>query len=87
MGVDAVEIDIAETKDGHLIVMHDKTLDRTTNGNGVVKKRSLEELKQLVLKDGLGRKTTHILQFLRSHAVKTLKNWEEHQEKEQVFFS
>ncbi len=65
MGVDAVEIDIAETKDGHLIVMHDKTLDRTTNGNGVVKERSLEELKQLVLKDGLGRKTTHKIPTLK----------------------
>ena len=37
MGVDMVEIDIRETKDCHLVLMHDKTLDRTTNGKGEIK--------------------------------------------------
>ena len=32
MGVDMVEIDIRKTKDGHLVLMHDRTIDRTTNG-------------------------------------------------------
>ena len=32
MGVDMVEIDLKRTKDGHLILMHDKTIDRTTTG-------------------------------------------------------
>ena len=34
MGVDMVEIDLKKTKDGHLILMHDKTIDRTTTGKG-----------------------------------------------------
>ena len=34
MGVDMVEIDLKRTKDGHLILMHDKTIDRTTTGKG-----------------------------------------------------
>ena len=50
MGVDMVEIDIRETKDGHLVVIHDKTLDRTTNGKGKVKEWSLDSLKTLYLK-------------------------------------
>ena len=32
MGVDMVEIDLKRTKDGHLVVMHDKTINRTMNG-------------------------------------------------------
>ena len=34
MGVDMVEIDVRETKDGHLVLMHDETIDRTTNASG-----------------------------------------------------
>lgn len=59
MGVDMVEIDIRETKDGHLVLMHDETVDRTTNGSGYVKKMTLAELKELRLVDGLGVETTH----------------------------
>lgn len=35
------------TKDGHLIAMHDETLNRTTNGTGFVKDHTLDEIKQL----------------------------------------
>jgi len=41
MGVDMVEIDLAMTKDSVLILMHDKTLDRTTTGKGKVSDHSL----------------------------------------------
>ena len=34
MGVDMVEIDLKKTKDGHLVVMHDKTINRTMTGKG-----------------------------------------------------
>ncbi|MGP4081487.1 glycerophosphodiester phosphodiesterase [Pseudalkalibacillus sp. R45] len=44
---DYVEVDLQMTKDGELIAMHDETLDRTTNGTGLVKDHSLEEIKQL----------------------------------------
>jgi glycerophosphoryl diester phosphodiesterase len=57
MGVDIVEIDVAKTKDGHLILMHDRTVDRTTNGKGLVRDLTLKEIKQLNLKNGLGRVT------------------------------
>jgi glycerophosphoryl diester phosphodiesterase len=57
MGVDIVEIDIAKTKDGHLVLMHDRSVDRTTNGKGMVSDFTLDEIKLLRLKNGLGRVT------------------------------
>ncbi|MCS0787684.1 glycerophosphodiester phosphodiesterase [Cytobacillus firmus] len=44
---DYIEVDLQMTKDGHLIAMHDVTLDRTTNGTGSVKDYTLNEIKQL----------------------------------------
>lgn len=44
---DYIEIDLQMTKDGQLIAMHDVTLDRTTNGTGLVKDFTLEEIKEL----------------------------------------
>lgn len=57
MGVDIVEIDVARTKDGHLILMHDKKVDRTTNGKGRVDSLSLAEIREMYLRNGLGRVT------------------------------
>jgi glycerophosphoryl diester phosphodiesterase len=47
LGADLIEIDIRETKDGHLVIMHDVTVDRTTNGSGAVADLALAEIKQL----------------------------------------
>jgi glycerophosphoryl diester phosphodiesterase len=47
VGVAAVELDVQLTKDGRLAVIHDETLDRTTNGRGPVKNFTLAELKRL----------------------------------------
>lgn len=47
MGVDMIEIDVQQTKDEHIIVFHDETVDRTTDGEGFVHDYTLEELKQL----------------------------------------
>ncbi|BCB37660.1 glycerophosphoryl diester phosphodiesterase [Bacillus cereus] len=44
---DYIEIDLQMTKDGYLVAMHDETVNRTTNGTGLVKGHTLEELKQL----------------------------------------
>lgn len=57
MGVDIVEIDLQRTKDGHIIVMHDKTLDRTTTGQGLVSDWNLDSIRTLKLKNGLAIKT------------------------------
>ncbi|MFD2519837.1 glycerophosphodiester phosphodiesterase [Emticicia soli] len=47
MGVDYIEIDVRTTKDGQLVILHDGTLNRTTNGQGPMKNFTLAELKQL----------------------------------------
>ncbi|WP_242156308.1 glycerophosphodiester phosphodiesterase family protein [Aestuariivivens sediminis] len=65
MGVDMVEIDVRETKDGYLVLMHDRTIDRTTNGSGFVKDWTLDSLKTLQLLDGLEVPTPHKIPTLR----------------------
>lgn len=55
MGVDIVEIDIQRTKEGEFILLHDKTLNRTTNAKGKVADYTWAELKGLRLRQGLGR--------------------------------
>lgn len=50
IGVDIVEIDVRTTKDGISILMHDSSVDRTTNGSGKVKDFTLAEIKALKLK-------------------------------------
>jgi glycerophosphoryl diester phosphodiesterase len=47
LGVDMVECDVHLSKDGELIVMHDFTVSRTTNGIGEIRELTLAELKQL----------------------------------------
>ena len=59
MGVDMVEIDIHKTKDGKLVLMHDKTIDRTTTGKGLVSKWTLDSLKTLYLRNGANHPTHH----------------------------
>jgi glycerophosphoryl diester phosphodiesterase len=54
-----LEIDLRTSKDGVIVLMHDATLDRTTNGSGPVKERTLAELRQLRLKDRQGNPTDH----------------------------
>ncbi|HLD46697.1 MAG TPA: glycerophosphodiester phosphodiesterase family protein [Desulfobaccales bacterium] len=47
VGVAAVELDVQLTRDGRLAVIHDETLDRTTNGRGPVQDFTLAELQRL----------------------------------------
>ncbi len=46
LGVDAVEMDLHVTQDGEIIVIHDETLDRTTDGRGSVADLALEEVRR-----------------------------------------
>ena len=47
MGARAIEFDIRCTKDGHFILMHDGSVNRTTNGRGRVKNLTLDQIKSL----------------------------------------
>ena len=45
LGADGVELDIQLTKDDQIVVIHDETIDRTSDGKGWVKDYTLEELR------------------------------------------
>jgi glycerophosphoryl diester phosphodiesterase len=47
LGVDMIECDVHLSADGELVVIHDHTLDRTTDGTGLVVQRTLAELRRL----------------------------------------
>ncbi len=51
-GTKAMEVDIAETSDGKLVLMHDDDLDRTTTGTGLVADHALAEIQALKLETG-----------------------------------
>jgi glycerophosphoryl diester phosphodiesterase len=46
-GLDQVELDLHLSKDGALVVMHDPTVDRTTDGSGLIRDLTLEEIRGL----------------------------------------
>lgn len=52
LGVDAIELDVHKCKSGELVVIHDYKVNRTTNGKGLVRDKTLTELKQLNVGDG-----------------------------------
>jgi glycerophosphoryl diester phosphodiesterase len=54
LGVDMVETDVRRTKDGVLVIMHDETVDRTTDGTGRVADMTLAEIKRLRLRQAFG---------------------------------
>lgn len=47
MGADGIELDVHLSLDGHLVVIHDETIDRTTSGKGIVNQLTLAELKSV----------------------------------------
>ena len=47
VGADAIEMDVWLTSDGHLVTIHDETVDRTTDGNGKVSEMTLEQTQTL----------------------------------------
>ena len=48
MGADGVELDVQLTKDGELVVIHDETVDRTSDGSGWVKNLHTREFPDLI---------------------------------------
>lgn len=70
------EIDVAQTKDGKLILMHDNAIDRTTNGSGSVKNITYNVLKKYNLKDDYGNQTkfkvplfSEVLKWSKKHNI------------------
>ena len=70
-GADFVETDVRLTKDGHIVIMHDYTVDRTTNGAGYVSSLTLEEIKNLKLKTNWGGATNYQVPTLEEYIQAT----------------
>ena len=63
LGADLVEVDVRRTSDGHLVIIHDKRVDRTTNGAGLVVGMSLCALRELDA--GAGQRIPTVEELLR----------------------
>lgn len=59
MGVDIVELDIHRTADGKLVVCHDSSINRTTNGKGKIKELTLDYIRSRYLRAGHGATTRY----------------------------
>ena len=64
LGVDMIEIDLHKTSDGVIVIMHDGTIDRTTDGKGKVSDYTYAQIEKFHLKNGLGRVTRNTIPTL-----------------------
>lgn len=64
LGVDIVELDTHRTADGQIVICHDQTIDRTTNGKGDITAMNLAEIKQYRLLDRNGNVTNETMPTL-----------------------
>ena len=69
LGVDAVEFDVHPTRDGKLVITHDDTLERCSNGTGMVHDHTLAELKALDFGSWKGHLTAGF-RISRSNAIR-----------------
>jgi glycerophosphoryl diester phosphodiesterase len=60
IGADMMETDVRRTADGYLVIIHDDTVDRTTNGTGKVAEMTLAQMRQLRLRQNLGGPTAAV---------------------------
>lgn len=64
-GADIIEVDLALTRDSVLVICHDRTIDRTTNGHGRIAELTLDSVLRCRLLTGHGIKTSHRIPTLR----------------------
>ncbi|MFQ5686159.1 MAG: HEAT repeat domain-containing protein [Candidatus Scalindua sp.] len=85
-GVDGLEVDVRRTKDDRLILMHDDTIDRTTNGKGYVNNLLYDEIRLYDAGAWKGEEfagervplLSDVLQFVKERNVKIILNVKEH---------
>lgn len=64
-GVRVFEIDVFQSSDKKVMLLHDDHLERTTTGNGSLRGKSSDELRKLQLVDDFGNKTNYQIPFLK----------------------
>ncbi|OLP58878.1 glycerophosphodiester phosphodiesterase [Xaviernesmea oryzae] len=60
LGVEIVEVDVQSTADGHLVIMHDETIDRTSTGSGTVSELPFATVRAATLRACDGGETAEI---------------------------
>jgi glycerophosphoryl diester phosphodiesterase len=76
MGAEGIELDVHLTKDGETVVIHDHTIDRTSNGTGMVGQFTLEEIKQLDFGSWFDEKFNGTTIPTLKEVLELLKGWE-----------
>ena len=66
IGIDMIEIDVRQTADGVLVLMHDASVQRTTDGKGQVNELTYREIKNLHLKNSSDYNQTHPVPSLQA---------------------
>ena len=73
LDIDQIETDVRVTKDGELVLIHDATVDRTTNGSGLVIDYTFEELRKLDAGNGEQIPTlVELMELVKDHPTITL---------------
>jgi len=85
LGADAIELDVRRTKDNQIVVIHDADVKRTTNGKGLVKDLTLQQIKQLSTEKSQKIPTLEeVLDFIKSTKVKVIIELKETEFEEKV---
>ena len=69
MGADIIEIDLQRTADGELILMHDRTINRSTTGKGKVSELDMDSIRKVYLRSGVGERTSYRVPTLEEALV------------------
>jgi glycerophosphoryl diester phosphodiesterase len=64
LGVDLVELDVHQTRDGEVVVLHDPTVERTTTGQGALRDLAWGELQTLSIRDAAGERVPRLAEVL-----------------------
>lgn len=75
MGAEGIELDVQMSRDGHVVVIHDDKIDRTSNGKGFVKDYNLNELKEFDFGSWFGKEFEKEKIPLLEEALDMLKGW------------
>ena len=70
LGADGIELDVSLSADGRVVVMHDNTVDRTTDGHGEIADLTWDEIR--ALECGMGQRPpllSEVLEFMRDNAL------------------
>ena len=71
VGADGIELDVQLSKDGEIVVIHDETVDRTTNGKGFIKDLTMKEINKL----DASFKFKKLLQKVKIPTLRTVFEW------------